>query len=153
MRKTIVAMLAAAAVLVVGGALGAIAQTDEGEGETDTAITAAVAQLGHKGERLAGLLEEMVEDGVITSEQADSITEWLENKHAEVRAEREAMREAFEEAWSDGILTAEEAAQFPFGERLAAIDGLWADGQVTQEEWDAFRAEFPRRGVRHRLGQ
>lgn len=150
MRKTIVAMLAAAAVLVVGGALGAIAQTDEAE--TETTVT-DVAPLGHKGERLAELLDEMVADGVITSEQAESITEWLENKHAEIRAEREAMRALFEEAWSDGILTEEEAAQFPFSERLAAIEELWADGQVTQEEWDAFRDEFPRRGLRHRLGR
>lgn len=150
MRKTIVAMLAAAAVLVVGGALGAIAQTDNTE--TDVAVT-DVAPLGHKGERLAGLLDEMVTDGVITSEQAESITDWLENKHAEIRAEREALREAFQAAWSDGILTEEEAAQFPFGERLAAIEELWADGQVTQEEWDAFREDFPRRGLRHRLGR
>lgn len=151
MRKTIVAMLAAAAVLVIGGALGAIAQTDETGTEADAAVT-HVGPLGHKGERLAGLLDEMVTDGVITSEQAESITEWLENKHAEIRAEREALREAFQEAWSDGVLTEEEAAQFPFGERLAAIEELWADGQVTQEEWDAFHQDFPRRGPRHRLG-
>lgn len=149
MRKTIIAMLAAAAVLIVGGAVGAIAQTDEPE--TDTAVT-EVAPLGHKGERLAGLLDEMVEDGVITSEQAESITEWLENKRAEIRAEREALRDAFEEAWSDGVLTEEEAAQFPFSERLAAIEELWSDGQVTQDEWDSFKDEFPRRGPRHRLG-
>lgn len=149
MRKTIVAMLAAAAVLVVGGALGAIAQTDEGE--TDT-VTSEVAPLGHKGERLAGLLDEMVSDGVITAEQAEAITEWLENKREEARAEREALREAFEAAWDDGVLTEDEAAQFPFFERLEAIEGLWADGQVTQEEWDAFREEFPRQGPRHRFG-
>lgn len=150
MRKTIVAIFAAAAVLVVGGALGAVAQTDGPE--TDTAVT-DVAPLGHKAERLAGLLDEMVEDGVITSEQSESIAEWLKNKHDEVRAARQALREAFEEAWSDGVLTADEASQFPFGERLEAVEELWADGQVTQEEWDAFRAEFPRRGLRHRLGR
>lgn len=150
MRKSIVAMLAAAGVLVIGGALGAIAQTDEAE--TDVAVTNA-APLGHKGERLAGLLDEMVADGVITSEQAESITDWLENKRAEIRAEREALREAFEAAWSDGVLTEEEAAQFPFGERLAAIEELWADGQVTQEEWDEFREEFGRPGPRHRPGR
>lgn len=151
MRKTIVAMLAAAAVLVVGGAVGAIAQTDEATTETDTAVAEA-APLGHKGERLAGLLDEMVDDGVITAEQAESITEWLQNKRAEIQAEREALRAAFDEAWSDGVLTEEEAAQFPFYERLQAVEDLWADGEVTQEEWDAFRDEFPRRGPRHRFG-
>lgn len=150
MRKTIVAMLAAAAVLVIGGALGAIAQTDEAE--TDTAVT-DVAPFAHGGERLTGLLDEMVTDGVITSEQAVSITEWLETKRAEMRAERETLREAFQQAWSDGVLTEDEAAQFPFSERLGAIEELWADGQVTQEEWDAFHDDFPRRGLRHRLGR
>lgn len=151
MRKTIIAMLAAAAVLVVGGAVGAIAQTDETTPEGDTAVIEAAPQ-GHRGERLSGLLDEMVEDGVITAEQAGSITEWLENKRTEVQAEREALRAAFDEAWSDGVLTEEEAAQFPFFERLGAVEDLWADGQVTQEEWDAFRDEFGRRGLRHRLG-
>lgn len=149
MRKTIVAMLAAAAVLVVGGAVGAIAQTDGTTPDTDTSVA---APLGHQGERLTGLLDEMVQDGVITAEQAESITEWLENKRDEVQAEREAHREAFEEAWSDGILTAEEAAQFPFFERLEAVEELWADGEVTQEEWDSFHGEFSPRGPRHRFG-
>lgn len=148
MRKTIVAMVAAAALLVVGGAVGALAQTDEAP--TERAST-EVASLGHKAERLAGLLNEMVEDEVITSEQAESITEWLRNKHAEVRADRAAMREAFEEAWSDGVLTEEEATQFPFFDRLKAAGDLWTDGQVTQEEWDAFRDAFPRFSLRHRL--
>ena len=149
MRKTIVAMLAAAMVLVIGGAIGAVAQTDEAE----TDQPAAEAEpLSHRGEKLAGLLDEMVEDGVITAEQAASITEWLVNKRAEIRAEREALREAFQEAWSDGVLTEDEASQFPFFERLQAIEDLWADGQVTQEEWDAFHDQFPRRGPRHRLG-
>lgn len=146
MRKTIVAMLAAAAVLVAGGAIGAAAQTDDTT--ESTPIERPLA--GHFG---GALLDEMVADGVITQDQADAIADWLESKREEMQAEREARRAAYEEAWSDGVLTEEEAARFPFGERLLAATEAWADGELTQEEFDALRGDFPhRRGLRHRFG-
>lgn len=146
MRKTIIAMLAAAAVLVAGGALSALAQTDDA---TEAAADRPIA--AHFG---GELLDEMVEDGVITQDQADAIAEWLDARREERRAEREARRAALEEAWADGVLTEEEAAQFPFGERLLAATEAWADGQLTEEEFAELHADRPfHRGLRHRLGR
>jgi hypothetical protein len=148
MRKTIMAMLAAAAVLVIGGAIGAAAQTgDEPEGDTTVTETDIRPVRGHL---LEGVLDEMVADGVITDDQAAEIADWLENKRTELAAQRDELRAAFEAAWADDVLTADEVAEFPFADRLTAEDGpfaeAWADGQLTRDEFDAVKAEL---GGRH----
>jgi len=151
MRKTIMAMLAAAAVLVIGGAIGAAAQTDD-EPVSDTTVTETESR--HvRGQLLEGVLDEMVADGVITDDQAIEIAEWLENKRTELAAQREEMRAALEAAWADDVLTTDEVADLPFADRLTAEDGpfaeAWEDGQLTREEFDAIKAEIGRRGFGH----
>jgi hypothetical protein len=155
MRKTIMAMTAAAALLVIGGALGAVAQTDDATNEDSTAGEATDRPF--RGHLVENLLDEMVADGVIDSDQATAIESWLETRRGELRAQREEMRATHEAAWEDGILTTDEAATLPFGDRLLAEDSpfadAWADGQLTQDEFDAVKAEIgPRRHHRGGLG-
>ena len=154
MRKTFVAMIAAAAVLIIGGSLGALAQAEDTtpEGDTTQSEERLRPLIGH---RLSRVLDEMVADGVIDAEQAAAITDWLENRRAEWESERDERRAAHEAAWADGVLTAEEAAGLPSADWLLAEDGpfgeAWEDGQLTREEAETVRAEVgERRGHGHR---
>lgn len=152
MRKTLMAMIAAIAVLVIGGSLGALAQT-ENTGD-DAAQTKELVR-PVRGHLFEGALDEMVADGVIDADQAIAITAWLENRRSELEDEREERRAAHEAAWADDVLTAEEAANLPSADRLLSEDGpfadAWEDGQLTREEFEAAKAEFGgRRGLGHR---
>lgn len=158
MRKTIMAVLAAAAVLVIGGAIGAIAQED-GTTTDDTAVVEAAGphRGGHHGLGDGALLDEMVADGVIDQSTADDISAWLGERRAEAEAAREEKRAAFEEAWADDVLTLEEAEALG-GPIADTEDGplaeAWADGQLTRDEVEAARAEFGgRRGHRGPHGE
>ena len=152
MRKTLMAMIAAAAVLVIGGSLGAMAQTED-SGD-DTAPAEELVR-PFRGPLFEAILDEMVADGVIEAEQVPAITDWLENRRSEMDQRRAEMRAAHEAAWSDDVLTAEEAANLPSAERLLSEDGpfadAWEDGELTREEFDAVKAELGgRRGFGHR---
>jgi hypothetical protein len=137
MRKTIVAVLAAAAVLVVG-ALGALAQSD------GSAVDESAAAERPGRSHLAGvLLDEMVTDGVITGDQAHAIGEWLETRWADRAEHRAEHRAAWQEVWADGVLTEVEATRFPILARLLADSEAWSDGQLTRAEFDALKAQFP----------
>jgi hypothetical protein len=155
MRKTLIAMLAAAAVLVMGGALGATAQTGADASDENES---AVIERPLRVPMLERVLDEMVEDGVIDADHATAIAEWLANRRAELHAARDEWRDAWTAAWEDGVLTADEAADLPFADRLLADDGpfaeAWEDGQLTREEFDSARPRLPaRRGLgHHRLG-
>lgn len=160
MRKTIIAMLAAAAVLVVGGAVGALAQTDTTSTTTATTDTAPFFGRHADGPRAEGphlqdLLDEMVTDGVITDAQASDISTWLEEKRATMEQDREARQAAFQEAWSDGVLTTEEAQALggngPLLDPNGPLADAWADGQLTKAEVQAFQAQMGPRG-HHRGG-
>ncbi|HSJ26584.1 MAG TPA: hypothetical protein VLB67_00120 [Acidimicrobiia bacterium] len=145
MRKTIVAMVAAIAVLVVGGGIGALAQAADGAESTTLPVERPV-----RGHLPGALLDEMVADGVITDEQASAIGEWLEARRAEMATRRAEHRTAWDEAWADGVLTGDEGARFPMLQRLMADSEAWSDGRLTQEEFEALRADFgPRQQHRH----
>lgn len=151
MRKTLMAMIAAAAVLVIGGSLGAMAQMED-TGD-DTAQAEEMIR-PYRGLLFEGVLDEMVADGVIEAEQVPAITDWLENRRSEREQRREDMRAAHDAAWADDVLTAEEAASLPSAERLLSEDGpfaeAWEDGQLTREKFDAVKSEF---GGRHGFGK
>ena len=154
MRKTLMAMIAAAAVLVIGGSLGAIAQTGEATMEDDSTQKVEMFR-PLRGHLLDGVLDEMVADGVIDSAQATAITEWLEERRSQLMEQRAEWRAAHEAAWADDVLTREEAADLPSADRLLAEDGpfseAWEDGQLTRDEVAAVRSELgPRRGFGHR---
>ena len=127
MRKT--PAFLAVAVLVIGGAAVALAQTEDApEGES------AVEKVFRGGEMLADVLADLVTDGTINQSQSDAIVAAVEEQHTLRRAEHEAFRAQMEEFWADDVLTADELAQLPEGHPLlgdefaeAAVDGLTKD--------------------------
>lgn len=119
----------AVAVLVIGGAAVALAQTEDApEGEN------AVEKVFRGGQMLADVLADLVTDGTINQGQADAIVAAVEEQHTLRMQEREAFRAQMEEFWADEVLTPEELAQLPEGHPFlsdefaeAAADGLTKD--------------------------
>ena len=147
MRKVILAVIAGALLFV--GASVAVAQTDDG----------ADSAFGRVGGLITDVLDDLVAEGTLTQDQADSVVSALEDRRTELRAQREELRAAWDEAWSDDVLTEEEAASLadsaPFGSQLTDPEGplaeYWEDGQLTREELEQARSElgFGRRGGHH----
>ena len=169
--KKVLAALAASGVLVAGGfATAAVstptaAQAQETTDETPATTDDAVRP--EKGAILEEVLDELVADGVITSDQASQVAAALQAKHDEVREEfgdrrgdrghRGGDQFGLMDALEDGVIDADELAELPEGHPLTDPDGPAAqyleDGQLTQEELDAMRAEFgSQRGPRGARG-
>ena len=146
MRKTVAALTAGA--LIAGGAMVATAQTDD----ADTADTQPPIVEMKRGERISSFFDEMVTDGVISQDQADTMLAELESRHEARVAEREERREAFESAFEDDVLTVAELEELG-ADRILDEDGPFAealeDGEITRDEFDAVRAEL---GPRHHRG-
>lgn len=144
MRKTIAALTVGA--LIAGGAMVATAQTDDAP-DTDAPIVEM-----KRGERIGSFFDDMVAEGVISQEQADTMLAELESRHEERVAERQERREAFESAFEDDVLTVAELEELG-ADRILAEDGPFAealeDGEITRDEFDAVRAEL---GPRHHRG-
>ena len=143
MRKVIVA--AVIAVMLIGGASIAVAQTDD-------AAEGPVA-------RVAGFIEDvldgLVSDGTLSEEQATAVADAFDTAREERQAEREARRaerqaiaEQVQAALEDGVITAEELAELPDGpwnDSEGPLADALEDGEITQEELDELRP-FGRRG-------
>lgn len=146
MRKTVAALTAGA--LIAGGAMVATAQTDS----TDQVEPDAPIVEMKRGERISSFFDEMVADGVISQEQADTMLAELEARHEERVAERQERRAAFEAAFEDDVLTVAELEELG-ADRILDEDGPFAealeDGQITRDEFEAIHAE---RGPRHHRG-
>ena len=148
MRKSLVALIAGA--LIIGGAAIAMAQTDDSTTETQPPL----AEM-ERGEHLSLFLAEMVDENVITQEQADTLLSELQARFEARRADREEHRAQLEAAFADDILTVQELedigayrildADGPFAEALA-------DGELTRAEFDAVHATMPPRGGGHHGG-
>ena len=148
MQKKIWAAVAAGALLIGAGFVTSVvsapgtASAQEGS-DTDDERGPIHRILGFLG----GVLDELIEDGTITQEQADAISEAAEDKAAEARETFEANRALLDSALEDGVITRDEVADLPedhpiFNERL---DDAWADDELTREELDELRP-FSRRG-------
>ncbi len=146
MRKTVAALTAGA--LIAGGAMVATAQTDN----SDTVDPNAPIVEMKRGERIGSFFGDMVAEGVISQDQADTMLAELESRHEERVAERQERREAFESAFEDDVLTLAELEDLG-ADRILDEDGPFAealeDGEITRDEFDAIRAEF---GPRHHRG-
>ncbi len=146
MRKTVAALTAGA--LIAGGAMVATAQTDDAE--TTDSLTQVVEM--KRGERISSFFSDMVGQGVISQDQADTMLAELESRHEAKVAEREERREAFQAAWDDEVLTLEELEELG-AERILDGEGPFAealeDGEITRDEFEAIRSEL---GPRHRRG-
>lgn len=143
MRKTVAALAVGA--LIAGGAMVATAQTDDTESPDPDAPVVEMKQ----GERISSFFDDMVAEGVISQDQADTMLAELESRHEERVAGREAQRAAFEAAWEDDVLTVAELEELG-ADRILAEDGPFAealaDGEITRDEFEAVHAEF---GPRH----
>ena len=148
MRNKIIGALFAGAILIGAGFATAFV----------SAPSAAVAQetdeFDHAGRGLSflsGVLADLVSEGEISQEDADTVLAAVEEAIAETRAEREALRGAIEEAFEDGEMTLEEAAILPEGHWLLSerFDEAWEDGVLTLEEVRKNRPHPRRNAFRH----
>jgi len=166
--KKVLAALAASGVLVAGGvATAAIStpatavaqeQTEEAPDET----TSDDMVRPERGAILEEVLDSLVADGVITSDQSDQVAAALEAKHDELRAEfgdrprHRGMRgDGLRLLLEDGVIDADELAQLPEDHPVFDPDGPFADylddGQLTVEELDEIKGELaPGEGFRGR---
>ena len=146
MRKTVAALTAGA--LIAGGAMVATAQTDTTD-QVDPDVPIVEMK---RGERISSFFDEMVADGVISQEQADTMLAELESRHEARVAERQERRAAFEAAFEDDVLTVAELEELG-ADRILDEDGPFAealeDGQITRDEFEEIHAE---RGPRHHRG-
>jgi polyhydroxyalkanoate synthesis regulator phasin len=135
MRNKIIAALVAGGLLVGAGSVSAavsapaVASAQEDSAENEGRF--------HRGMNiLSEVLDGLVDDGTISQDQADAVTDALEVKVEEIKAEREALREMVQEFLGDGVITADEAAQLPEDNPFndEAFDEAWEDGELTIEE-------------------
>ena len=154
MRK-VIASLAAAGVLVAGAFVATSVASSSAEAQTAEENTTQEFQRPEPGSIVNEVLAELVEAGTINQSQADAVAEALEAKRAELKENRPEgregrrgkarMRRHIAGLLEDGVISADEIAELPDGHPFKNPDGEFADeladGQITQEEWDAFIAE------------
>lgn len=136
MRNKIMAALVAGGLLVGAGFVTSIVSAP------DTAVAQVANEDEHRGFFARGMgflgdvLDELVGEGTIDSDQAVAILDAVEEKATELKEEREALREEIKGYLEDGVLTSDEAANLPEGHWLLsdALDEAWADGELTTEE-------------------
>ena len=115
-----------AGLLLIAGATAVLAQSGAGQ----AVVTAATGA----GTVLSEVLADLVGDGTITQDQADAITEAVDEKRTERREQAEALREQMQAFLEDGVLSAEELAQLPADHPLRNLDQYLEDGQLTTDE-------------------
>lgn len=95
---------------------------------------------------LEEVLDELVEEGTITEEQADAIVAATEAKAEEVKAEAGERHELIKSLLEDDVITEEEAAQLPEDAWVVddRFDEAWEDGELTSDEIVEF-GPHPRR--------
>ncbi len=150
MRKIITA-LAAAAVLVVGAFTAATLSnpgTATAQDATDEAPSVDGPERHKRGDLMAEVLDTLVADGVISSDQADAIATAFQEKAAELREERgdraHRGRRDFRRGFrlrgllEDGVIDADELAELgedhPLNDPDGPAAGYLEDGQITIDE-------------------
>jgi hypothetical protein len=162
--KKLIATTAAAGILVAGvfvasnvTAAPASAQT----AGTPTVESSERPDRPDRGQIFDDVMDGLVADGTIDQGQADAIRDAFSDKRAEIGEEfgprpdrgRGFQRGALRGLMADGVITAEEIAALPEDHPLRTGDSplselLEDDGQITQDEFDAFREEHGSAGRR-----
>lgn len=177
--RRILTVLVAGALLVSGGVAvalladpgSAVAQegttsTTEAPVETDDSAATDLVR-PERGTILAGVLEDLVADGVITADQAEEITAAWQARIQELRTEFEARRGergfgghgdfGLRELLEDGVIDADELAELGPDHPLNDPDGPAAefldDGELTQDELTELHGEWRRAGRGGPLGE
>lgn len=104
-----------------------------------------------KAEREAAVaeaLQDLVDDGTLSTDQVDAITEAMQTAHDErPHPVRRGMRAGWQiaEMLADGVIDADELAELPEGHPLADPEGPAADflddGQLTEDELAELRSQ------------
>jgi cell division protein YceG involved in septum cleavage len=151
MRK-VIASLAAAGVLVAGAFVATSVRSTAAEAQTAEENTTQEFERPEPGSAVNEVLAELVEAGTINQSQADAVAAALEAKREEMKENRpegrrgkQRIRRHIATLLEDGVISADEIAELPDGHPFKDVDGPLADeladGQITQEEWDAHVAE------------
>jgi len=155
--KKVLAALAASGVLIAGGFVTSAVSAPGTAVAQETPETTEDEVRPERRAILDEVLDGLVTDGVIDSDQATKIREALEAKHEELREQfgdrgprhhgfRDGNRLDMRGFLEDGVIDADELAQFPDGHPLTDPDGPAAeyldDGQLTTEELEELHAEF-----------
>lgn len=153
MRKILISVVAAG-VLVAGAFVASSLTTSAASAQTADEDTTQTFERPERGAVMGEVLAGLVEDGTIKQSQADAIIAALDEKRAELEANRPegrdgrrgpaAHRRHIQALLEDGVISADEIAALPDDHPFKDADGPFAeelaDGQITQEEWDAFIA-------------
>lgn len=153
--KKVIASLAAAGVLVAGAFVAATVTDSPAQAQTVEENTTEQVERPDRGSGLAEVLAELVDAGTINQTQADAVAAALEAKHEEMKENRPDRGEGprgparfgrhVGQLLEDGVISADEIAELPGGHPFKNAEGPFADeladGQITQAEWDAFKAE------------
>ena len=156
MRNKIMAALVAGGLLVGAGFVTSIISAPDTAAAQESADDQDRGLFARAMGFLGDVLDELVGEGTIDPDQAEAILDAVEEKAAELKEVREALREEIEGYLEDGVLTADEAANLPEDHWLLsdALDEAWADGELTTEEIREARPHPRRDAFRHgaRLG-
>ncbi len=153
MRSKVMAALVAGGLLVGAGFVTSmVSAADPASAQEDSTAQDESRGFFARGmEFLGGVLDDLVGEGTITSDQATAVLEAVEEKAAELKEEREALREEIEGYLEDGVLTSDEAANLPDDHWLLSdvFDEAWEDGELTTEEIREARPHPRRDAFRH----
>lgn len=153
MRTKIVAALVAGGLLVGAGLLtSAISAPGTARAQDETDEKEDRGPVSHVVGFLGDVLDELVEDGTITEDQADAIVEATENKVEEVIEEHHELRGQLSDFLEDGVITEAEAAELPDDHWLLSdvFDEAWQDGELSFADIRELR---PFRGGGHDLSR
>lgn len=151
MRNKIVASIVAGGLLVGAGFVTSVVSSPSIASAQEDAGDSEDKGLRHRGfEFLSGVLSDLVSEGTIEQSDADAVLAGVEDKAAEIKAEREVTRELTQELLEDDVITEDEATQLPddhpfFNEKF---DEAWEDGELTTEEIREIRPHHRRGGFR-----
>ena len=148
MRNRIIAALIAAGLLVGAGFVTSVVSAPGTAGAQEDSSGDDEGR-GHSRrgfEFLSGVLDELVDQGTISQEDADAVLNAVQEKAAGIKEEREALHEMIKGFLEDGVITEDEADQLPEDHWLRSdvFDEAWADDELTVEEIRAARPH-PRR--------
>jgi hypothetical protein len=134
MRRLI--WLPVAGFLLIAGAAAAAA--------TPAVVNTATAALNMPavaGSVLADVLADLVGDGTITQQQSDAITDAVDTKIEETRAEKQqrheemrAVRKQLRSFLEDEVITQDELDQLPADHPLRSLETALDDGQIALDE-------------------
>jgi len=162
--RRVIAALAAGSVLTgsafIAGAVGGTGSATAHESADDDSTTTETPHHRFGARILDDVLSDLVDDEVITQDQAGAIQEALADRLAELREKvgdrrgfGHGFRRGFRLGWllDDGVIDADELAKLPEDHPLKAADGPAAeyldDGELTLQELREIHGQLREQGA------